>query len=105
MSSPSHEAYATRDGDNGIDIDDNSFSDSDVGLLEKNDILDPEAQTAQRRAKAGAVEYQVPSSTKYLFLGIYFALNLALTIYNKYVLGKVCLSRPNGSDIAVLIMS
>ena len=36
-----------------------------------------------------AAEYHIPTSTKYVYLGLYFALNLALTIYNKVVLGKV----------------
>lgn len=34
-------------------------------------------------------EYHVPTATKYLYLSLYFALNLALTIYNKAILGKV----------------
>lgn len=34
-------------------------------------------------------EYQVSARTKLLYLGVYFFFNLALTIYNKAVLGKV----------------
>jgi hypothetical protein len=37
-------------------------------------------------------EYEVSARTKLIYLGIYFFFNLALTIYNKAVLGKV---RPN----------
>lgn len=36
-----------------------------------------------------AAEYYVPLRTKYLYLSLYFALNVALTIYNKVILGKV----------------
>ena len=35
-----------------------------------------------------AAEYSVPARTKYLFLGLYFGLNLSLTLFNKAVLGK-----------------
>lgn len=38
-----------------------------------------------------AAEYSVPTRTKLLYLAGYFALNLSLTIYNKAVLGGVCL--------------
>ena len=61
------------------------------GLLEKHmNENDLEAQRIKKRADVSAAEYQVPTSTKYFFLAIYFTLNLALTIYNKLVLGKVC---------------
>lgn len=39
-----------------------------------------------------AAEYQVPARTKYFFLGVYFGLNLGLTLFNKAVLGHVSLS-------------
>lgn len=35
-----------------------------------------------------AAEYGVPAKQKYFFLGLYFALNLSLTLFNKAVLGK-----------------
>ena len=36
-----------------------------------------------------AAEYSVPAATKYAYLGLYFGLNLGLTLFNKAVLGKV----------------
>lgn len=36
-----------------------------------------------------ATEYQVASHVKYLYLTLYFGLNLSLTLFNKAVLGKV----------------
>ena len=60
---------------------------------------DVEAQNRQAKAQSTATtiapEYQIPTSTKYLYLALYFGLNLTLTLYNKAVLGKVrspCLS-------------
>jgi len=38
------------------------------------------------------VEHQVSLRSKMLFLVAYFLLNLALTLSNKAVLGKVCVS-------------
>ena len=47
----------------------------------------------KRRADMGtggdAVEYAVPTSKKFAHLGVWFVLNLALTIFNKAVLGEV----------------
>lgn len=61
-------------------------------LIIKNDI---EAQNARIQSTAtNAPEYQIPTSTKYLYLALYFGLNLTLTLYNKAVLGKVRSSRP-----------
>ena len=34
-------------------------------------------------------EYQIPTTTKFAYLSIYFLCNVSLTIYNKAVLGKV----------------
>lgn len=53
---------------------------------------DVEAQSRHIRAQSTATiapEYQIPTSTKYLYLALYFGLNLVLTLYNKAVLGKV----------------
>ena len=53
---------------------------------------DVEAQNRHDRAQSAATiapEYQIPTSTKYLYLALYFGLNLTLTLYNKAVLGKV----------------
>ena len=58
-------------------------------LIIKSDV---EAQNRHARAQSTttiAPEYQIPTSTKYLYLALYFGLNLTLTLYNKAVLGKV----------------
>ncbi len=59
-------------------------------LIIKSDV---EAQTRQAQAQSTAAtiapEYQIPTNTKYLYLALYFGLNLTLTLYNKAVLGKV----------------
>lgn len=36
-------------------------------------------------------EYSIPSAVKFTWLGTYFLLSLILTLYNKLVLGVVCL--------------
>ncbi|KAF6230610.1 hypothetical protein HO173_011147 [Letharia columbiana] len=57
-------------------------------LIIKSDV---EAQSRHTRAQSTATiapEYQIPTSTKYLYLALYFGLNLTLTLYNKAVLGK-----------------
>lgn len=57
-------------------------------LFVKSDV---EAQMRHARTQSTATiapEYQIPTSTKYLYLALYFALNLTLTLYNKAVLGK-----------------
>lgn len=62
-------------------------------LVIKSDI---EAQNARTQSAATiAPEYQIPTSTKYLYLALYFGLNLTLTLYNKAVLGKVSSPRPS----------
>ena len=53
---------------------------------------DIEAQIHTKAEGALAPEYKIPPSTKYLYLALYFTLNLVLTLYNKAVLGKVRLS-------------
>lgn len=53
-----------------------------------SNTVDAEAQTKEPTG-IPAAEYHVPLATKYLYLSIYFALNVALTICNKAVLGKV----------------
>ena len=78
--------------DASLDSDDEEENEvyRNAGLLEKHtNENDLEAQRT-KRAEISAAEYQVPTSTKYLFLAVYFTLNLALTICNKLVLGKVC---------------
>lgn len=66
-------------------------------LLEKEkgfgmpDSADIESQSPVKESTSGkhAAEYSVPSRTKYTYLGLYFGLNLGLTLFNKAVLGKV----------------
>ena len=58
---------------------------------------DPDAQSIRREQRAvHAHEYNVSTRKKYLYLGLYFALNLTLTIFNKAVLRTV--SGTSGSD-------
>ena len=54
----------------------------------RSNTVDVEAQTKEAIG-ISAAEYHVPLATKYFYLSIYFALNVALTICNKAVLGKV----------------
>ena len=49
--------------------------------------VDPEETPMNKTGLA--LEYGVATHTKYLYLGLYFALNLTITLYNKAVLGKV----------------
>jgi len=69
---------------------DSSRSDYDVkeSLLE-----DIEAQSPRIVKSAGTsgAEYEVATRTKLMYLGGYFLLNLGLTIYNKAILGSVCI--------------
>lgn len=85
-------------GEMVVDSDeDDSRTEVTQHLLEKEGILaqekDLEAQQAARpkdvTSGSHAAEYQVPTSTKYIYLGFYFGLNLSLTLFNKAVLGKV----------------
>jgi hypothetical protein len=49
------------------------------------------------RPSGPALEYRVPTGTKLTYLGLYFLLNLSLTIYNKAILGAV---RTHGALLA-----
>ena len=49
-----------------------------------------DVEAAVRWVKAHAAEYKVPARVKYTYLGLYFGLNLGLTLFNKAILGKVC---------------
>ena len=53
-------------------------------------IEDIEAQVLEKDKATAALEYGIATKTKYLYLALYFAFNLTLTLYNKAVLGKVC---------------
>ena len=59
------------------------------------DVQDLEQQRAAEQPVSGkhAAEYSVPARTKYIYLGLYFGLNLGLTLFNKAVLGKVYIQR------------
>ena len=51
---------------------------------------DSETQPLRDTHKEGtAYEYSIPTGTKYLYLSLYFGLNLTLTLFNKAVLGQV----------------
>ena len=53
---------------------------------------DPETQALRDKHKGvTAHEYSIPTRTKYLYLSLYFGLNLTLTLFNKAVLGQVSL--------------
>ena len=86
--------YAPQDRDEESESEDDTLMNGKAGLLEKESVdNDLEAQITREKTNATATEYQTPLSLKYLYLSLYFALNLTLTIYNKYVLGKVCRPR------------
>jgi len=69
--------------------DDSNVTDQLLG----SDALKPTDLEGQRHnsvvvAKATGAEYSVATRTKLLYLGVYFLLNLLLTVYNKAVLGN-----------------
>ena len=93
---PKPQKVYAKDRDEESESEDDTLMKGKAGLLEQESVdNDLEAQITREKASATATEYQTPTSTKYLYLGVYFALNLTLTIYNKYALGKVC--RPGSS--------
>ena len=65
------------------------------GDLEAAKPRDPATEDAS--SGKHAAEYQVAARTKYTYLGLYFGLNLGLTLFNKAILGKVgnCLPNPS----------
>ncbi|KAG9813931.1 hypothetical protein KCU98_g20274, partial [Aureobasidium melanogenum] len=79
-----------------LSMDESEFSDyhedqqrqkllSDDADVEKQAIV--EEQTQAKSAQEGA-EYLVSTRVKMICLGLYFAMNLGLTLYNKAVLDK-----------------
>lgn len=76
---------------------DSNFTDtSDVTrhlLTEKTDLeaQSPEEDEQIASPSSTGLEYSIPTRTKLMHLAAYFTLNLVLTIYNKAVLGEVCL--------------
>ena len=91
---PSYESVV--DAEKKIDP---NYTDAIDSLLEKHDMMsasgDVEAQRPRSPTESEigsgkhAAEYRVPTRTKYLYLGVYFGLNLGLTLFNKAILGKV----------------
>ena len=81
----------TSDQDDDSDYTDDDLPSPNQSLL-KDDV---EAQptlcisTDSRSSPSVALEYRIPASRKLAYLGLYFLLNLSLTIYNKAVLGSV----------------
>lgn len=59
------------------------------------DSYDLEANRKQEVTDASSLEpeYQTPTTLKFLWVGAYFGFSMALTIYNKYILGSVSLSQ------------
>lgn len=87
------------------------WHDSGVGSDEEEDAMekstrhlrphDEESQVPlidSDKAPAVDHEYEVSARTKLIYLGIYFFFNLALTIYNKAVLGKVGTTQGQGAS-------
>lgn len=58
-----------------------------------------EKRRVEQATAGDAVEYTVPTSKKFAHLGVWFVLNLVLTIFNKAVLGEV---RAPGSSSSFL---
>ena len=93
-SPPSYESVVDADRKN-----DPNHTDATERLLEKDDKMnaggDVEAQQPRSPTESElssgkhAAEYRVPTRTKYTYLGVYFGLNLGLTLFNKAILGKV----------------
>ena len=92
----------TKHGELGLTSDEERYSSDSTStqhLLEKEKgfgMSEPQDLESQqlpipKDTESGkhAAEYSVPAKTKYLFLGLYFGLNLSLTLFNKAVLGKV----------------
>jgi len=90
--------------DSGVGSDDEDMGDDSTdrkNLLVKDDV---EAQPPTRPSKpthgrspsqgGGASEFNTSAKTKLMYLAVYFFFNLALTLYNKFVLGKVSRPRP-----------
>ena len=57
--------------------------------IDEGNFVDVEVQLGSKSKPAVAPEYNIPTKTKYIYLGLYFILNLVLTLYNKAVLGHV----------------
>lgn len=73
---------------------DSTRSDFDIkeSLLDDVEAQIPHGANSTKLAATSGAEYEVPTRTKLMYLGGYFMLNLSLTIYNKAMLGSVCLT-------------
>lgn len=80
-------------------FDNDSTRSSEETLLAEFDLEDQKDLKDDQDSVPVAAEYTVAARVKLFYLAGYFALNLALTIYNKAVLQKVfaliMLSRPH----------
>lgn len=54
-----------------------------------DELLKPEIDVEAQQQTQAPVEHFVSTRTKLIYLAVYFVLNLALTLSNKAVLGKV----------------
>lgn len=68
-------------------LDSATSTSTTVGMLEKGGLL--ESQTELPTPSSAPPEYRTSSTKKLLFLGIYCALNLGLTLSNKAVMQHV----------------
>lgn len=78
-------------------------SEEPVALLTPEEREEGKTEPADVEADAGRSEvpksqnldheYSVPSTVKFAWLGTYFFFSLALTLYNKLVLGMVCMTQ------------
>jgi hypothetical protein len=59
-----------------------------AGLLSQMDEAEKQSTVEAQTPKSDGHEYTITTRTKMLCLGLYFLMNLGLTLYNKAVLGK-----------------
>jgi hypothetical protein len=59
-----------------------------AGLLSQMDAAEKQSTVEAQTTKSDGHEYTITTRTKMLCLGLYFLMNLGLTLYNKAVLGK-----------------
>jgi hypothetical protein len=59
-----------------------------VGLREDTDA---DVRIRDSDARPVELEYETPNTVKGIWLGTYFFFSLLLTLYNKLILGSVCL--------------
>lgn len=85
---------ARRQDHDGVDLLVDDLEQDPLSGQRKDDVeaQKPDFKDGRLRVSTTAAEYLVATRTKLLYLAGYFALNLALTIYNKAVLGGVSLS-------------